>query len=140
MTRVLLDVNILLDVFLDRDPWAADAAGVLQSHFDGRIVAHVSAASLPTLYYIMRRGAGHVRVHAALGQRLGQLVILPVDSAAADAAFAMAGGDFEDNLQIACALHAGLNFIVSRDATGFAASSIPVCTPPALLAVIAAAS
>lgn len=41
--------------------------------------------------------------------------------------------DFEDDLQIACAVAAGLDVIVSRDRAGFVHSPIPVLSPAELL-------
>ncbi|RJP27095.1 MAG: hypothetical protein C4527_13910 [Candidatus Omnitrophota bacterium] len=45
----------------------------------------------------------------------------------------LGGSDFEDNLQIACAMTAQLDVIVTRDPSGFAASSIPVLTSQQML-------
>jgi hypothetical protein len=44
------------------------------------------------------------------------------------------GNDFEDNVQIACAVIAGLDAIVTRDPKGFAGSPVLVLTPAELLA------
>ncbi len=41
----------------------------------------------------------------------------------------MAGPVFEDNVQIACAQTAGVDFIVTRDPSGFAHSPLPVLAP-----------
>lgn len=57
MIAVLLDINVVLDVFLARSPWPADAALVIQAGLDGRIRAHLSAATLPTIFYLVRRNA-----------------------------------------------------------------------------------
>ena len=35
--KVLLDINVVLDVFLARDPWLADSAAVVQAGLDGKI-------------------------------------------------------------------------------------------------------
>jgi hypothetical protein len=43
--NVLADINILLDVFLNRTAWLADSAAVLQANHDGRITLYVSAAA-----------------------------------------------------------------------------------------------
>jgi hypothetical protein len=50
------------------------------------------------------------------------------------AAQAMPGSDFEDNLQIACAIHVGVDLIITRDPRGFARSPLPVATPADLVA------
>jgi hypothetical protein len=44
------------------------------------------------------------------------------------------GSDFEDNLQVECAVAAGLDAIVTRDSAGFEGSPIPVLTPTELIA------
>ena len=56
--NVLVDINVLLDVFLNRTTWLADSAAVVQANHDGRITIHVSAVTLPTIFYIVRRQAG----------------------------------------------------------------------------------
>jgi hypothetical protein len=52
------------------------------------------------------------------------------------AAQAFSGPDFEDDLQIACALQVNVDAIVTRDPRGFAASPIPVLTPADLVVVL----
>jgi predicted nucleic acid-binding protein len=55
--------------------------------------------------------------------------ICTVDRKALEFAEQLPGNDFEDNLQIACAVIAGLDAIVTRDASGYKGSSVPVLTP-----------
>jgi predicted nucleic acid-binding protein len=80
--RVLLDINILLDVFLARNAWLAESAAVVQSNFDGKTTSYLSAASLPTIFYIVRRNANLARAHAVIKECLDTFSILPVDRAA----------------------------------------------------------
>jgi predicted nucleic acid-binding protein len=42
--RVLFDTNIILDLFLDREPYANDAAALWQANADGVIEGFVSVA------------------------------------------------------------------------------------------------
>ena len=51
----------------------------------------------------------------------------------------MPGSDFEDNLQTACAMEAGLDAIVTRDLKGFIGSTVAPMTPADLLAQISKA-
>jgi len=44
--NVLVDLNVLLDVFLNRAPWLADSAAVLAANHAGRITVHVSAIAV----------------------------------------------------------------------------------------------
>ena len=50
----------------------------------------------------------------------------PVDERVLEMAFASSGNDFEDNVQVACAMIAAVDCIVSRDATGLSNPVIPV--------------
>ena len=56
-----------------------------------------------------------------------------------DTAERRGGIDFEDNLQIACAVEAKLDAIVTRNAKDFVASPVLVLTPAELLAQLAKA-
>ncbi|MBN1991638.1 MAG: PIN domain-containing protein [Anaerolineae bacterium] len=131
---ILLDTNILLDVLLDRQPWAIEAATIWQANEEGRIVGHLVASTLTDIFYIAHRLANLETARKAVHLCLETFEICPVDRKTLQQAYALPGNDFEDNLQIACAHMANLNAIVSRDSTGFKAATIPVLTPTELLA------
>jgi hypothetical protein len=56
-----------------------------------------------------------------------------------EAAYGFDTGDFEDDLQIACATAAGLEVIVTRNPADFSSSSIPVWSPAQMIARLRAA-
>lgn len=134
MIAALLDINIVLDVFLARPPWMVESVAVLEANRRRTIVGHLSAASLPTIFYIVRRNADLPRAHQVVTECLASFEILPVDRRAIELARTVEGSDFEDNLQVACAMLAGLDAIVTRDSKGFAGSSVPVYSPGEWLA------
>ena len=53
--KVLLDINVVLDVLLSRQPWLADAAQVWDAHRNGLIDAGIAAFTIPTIFYVVRR-------------------------------------------------------------------------------------
>lgn len=134
--RALFDLNIILDVLLDRDPWRDEAGALWNANCDGRLDASNCAVSLPTLFYIMRRQVGLSQARLAVTTCLQSLIIIPVDRLALELAGTLPGSDFEDNLQIACATLAGLDAIVTRDPKGFAASPVTVYSSKELLALL----
>ena len=138
MKRYLLDLNVLLDLWLNRQPWAADAATIWAAQQSGRIRAVCAAFSLPTLFYIVRQKDSLRAAQTAVLDCLNTLEFATTDRNALAATQAMPGPDFEDNLQIASALQAGVDGIVTRDPRGFAASPIPVLTPADLVAALSA--
>jgi predicted nucleic acid-binding protein len=132
--KVLLDLNVLLDVVLAREPFASDSMAVFRACADGRAVGYVSAISIPTLFYIGRRTVGTDLAFLAIDRCLRSFEICPVDRAILQAARALSGSDFEDDIQAACASMAGLDVIVTRDRTGFGNAPIPVLSPAELVA------
>jgi predicted nucleic acid-binding protein len=134
MKQYLLDMSVILDLLLNRSPWAADAAFIWDAHRHGQITALVAAFSMPTIFYIVRRQAGLTAAQAAVQACLSTLDVAPVDLSSLLAAQALPGPDFEDNLQIACAVQAGADAVVTRDPRGFAGSPITVLTPADLVA------
>jgi len=138
MKKYLLDTSVLLDLFLNRLPWAADMAIIWDAHRQGQIKALVAAFAVPTIFYIVRRQAGLTTAQTVVQSCLSTLDVATVDQATLLAAQALAGPDFEDDLQIACGIQAGVDAIVTRDPRGFAASPIPVLTPSDLVAALSA--
>ena len=134
IVKVLLDINVVLDIFLARDPWLADSAAVVQAGLDRKAEASLSAASLPTIFYVVRRNASLAKAHAVIKECLDTFSIILVDRAALQMATTLPGSDFEDNLQIACAMEAGLDAIVTRNPRDFVDSPVLVLTPADFLA------
>ena len=126
---VLLDLVVVLDAFLEREPWRAEADEIWDANRDGRIDAWMSAAALPTLFYVVRRQADLSRAHVAVANCLRSLEIVPVDRTTLEMATTLPGSDFEDNLQIACAVEARLDAIVTRNPKDFAGSPVLILTP-----------
>jgi len=135
--NVLLDINVVLDVFLNRSEFLADSAAVVQANHEGRLIAHVSAASLPTIFYIVRRNAGLERARLVVIECLNSFHIVPVARSTLELACTLPAPDFEDNLQMACGIEAQMDALVTRDPTGYPSSSVPVMLPAQAMAQLA---
>lgn len=131
--RILLDTNVILDVLLDREPWATDAAQIWRMCSDGRLNGYACASSITDIFYIARRLTDVTRARAAVRLCLATFMICPVDRDTLDMADGMMGDDFEDNLQIACAIGSNLDVIITRDPEGFQQSPIRAITAGDLL-------
>jgi predicted nucleic acid-binding protein len=55
--KVLLDVNIVLDTLLAREPWRADAEAVWAACDEGGVAGHLAAITLTTVFYLWTRRA-----------------------------------------------------------------------------------
>ena len=98
----------------------------------GRLLVYLPASVLTDIYYICRKRVGAQRARAAVEECLQRYTLIPVDRALLEAALRLPGPDFEDNVQVACAQAAGLDLIVTRNASDFAYSPIPAVEPHAL--------
>jgi predicted nucleic acid-binding protein len=133
MIGILLDINVVLDVYLARSPWLADSAVVIQAGLDGRVTNYLCAASLPTIFYLVRRNADLARALAVVRECLNTFEIVPVDRRTLEVAASLEGSDFEDNVLIASAALAQLDIIMTRDPRGFTGSSVPALSPTEFL-------
>jgi predicted nucleic acid-binding protein len=133
---VLLDTNIVLDVLLNRPPFVTSSIAVWQAQDDGAIIGHIAATTLTNIFFIVRKVAGLNDARAAVRICLDAFTICAVDRQTLEMAEQLPGNDFEDNVQIACAIIAGAVAIITRDKTGFTAAPMAVYTPDELLAFI----
>lgn len=132
--NVLIDINVALDVFMARDPWLPDAKAIFQANRDGHIVGHLSAASFPTIFYILRRHAGVAVAEQAIVDCLSAFEVADVQASTLRLGQTLSGDDYEDRLQAASAIEARLDAIVTRDPDGFVGCPIAVLSPSDLLA------
>ena len=132
--RVLLDTNVVLDVLLKREPWVSDSAAAWRASDEGRIIGHITATTLTDIFYVARRLTGLDVARQAVRTCLDAFEVCIVDREALEKAEAMAGSDFEDNLQIACAVIATLDAIITRNKDDFEGAPIPALSPSELLA------
>ncbi len=131
--RVLFDTNIVLDVLLKREPFVADAQALWEANDDGRITGYISASSLTDIFYVARRITDLDTARAALQVCLDAFEICAVDRQTLEYAQSLAGADFEDNLQIACAYLSSLDAIVTRDKEFAEAVVVRISTPEEIL-------
>jgi predicted nucleic acid-binding protein len=132
--RVLIDTNIVLDFLLQREPFLQDAEAVFQAIDSGRVVGYVTATTLTDIFYIARRHTRSVeQARQAVLETLTVMVICPVNRAIVESAFTSGRDDFEDAVQIACAVAQGLEAILTRDQQGFRSSAVPVLSVSQLL-------
>jgi predicted nucleic acid-binding protein len=134
--RVLLDLNIILDVLLDRAPHAGAAAALWSAIEGGEAEGRLSAHAVTTLHYVASRARG-----AAFGEQCVRDVtsvfsVSPVDGAVVTRALALQFSDFEDAVTAAAAEADGCGMVVSRDHDGFRRSPVAVLDARAALTAI----
>ena len=133
MIHALLDINVVLDALLARTPWNVQANAIWQAQLDKRFVAYATATTLTDIFYISRRYGGLEKAWQLVHAILDQVSVISVSFRELQLATTLIGNDFEDNLQVACAISRQLDLIVTRNLTGFSGSNMPILTPQQLL-------
>ncbi len=131
--RLLLDTNILIDFFNEREGFYEDALRLLMSGYHGDNELWASASSFTDIFYILTRsGIDRDQLQDAFINSLDYLRICPIDQDDIMHAAQRHWHDFEDRLIAEAAEKVRADLIITRDKGGFADSSIPAISPAAL--------
>lgn len=115
----LIDTNVILDVVLDRHPWASDAAILFDLIVRGKARGYVASHSITTIAYLVQRTAGRVAAATSIADLLGILAVVPLDAADFQRALAMGLNDYEDAVQVAASLKVGATAVVTRNSRDY---------------------
>lgn len=137
--RLLVDINVALDVILERDPWVTEGALLFSAIQESRAEGYLAGHTIPTIHYIVRENRrDRSAADAAVGKLLRIFKVVAAENAAYHEALALGFPDFEDAVQTACAVKVNADWIVTRNTRDFKKSPI-ACEPPgAVLAAIRA--
>ncbi|MCL6613686.1 MAG: PIN domain-containing protein [Firmicutes bacterium] len=132
--KILIDTNIVIDVLAKREPFHVTSAQILRLSETGKITAFITANSVTDIVYILRKYIPDKSILTLTIQNLLSIVdvadILKTDVLRA---FELDFSDYEDALQARCARRIKANYIVTRNPSDFANSSVPALTPESFL-------
>lgn len=131
--RWMVDLNILLDVFQQREPFYRASARALSRVFQGEAEACLASHLVTTLHYLLRKQSDLVRANDVLDWVLGNFEIVPQDGSTFLQARSLTFSDFEDAALASAAVQAGCDLIVTRNVRDFSGSPVPALTPEELL-------
>lgn len=129
--RPLLDINVLLDVAVQR-PEALSSAwllGLCGRQHEGWLAWH----SIATLAYLIERQQSNIVSREFIGGLLSWAEVSGTGRADALAALDLPMKDFEDALQVAAAMACGAQFVITRNERDFRGSPVPALNASAFL-------
>lgn len=135
MRKVFIDTNVLVDLLLERDPWANDAAVIFSMADRKEIELLCCSLSFSTAVYLMQRmkySRKEIVTKLAIVKSL--CTVTTVDGFVLDRVLQSDFPDLEDAMQHYSALAAGAEVIVTRNVKDYAAAALPVMTPGEFLA------
>ncbi len=139
MDNVLIDTDVILDLFFDRQPFAEYSAQVIGLCEANKIKGYVTPVIYSNAYYLLRQTAKHDKVIGNLKQLLIITDVLVMDKEVVSNALNSGFKDFEDSLQNFAALKNGeIDVILTRNVKDFSKSEIGVLTPESYIKSIIA--
>lgn len=127
--KLLIDTNVLLDVFLCREQFIADAKKlfIMKQFRDAEL--WIAAQSYTDLYYVGAKAHGSDCMQKILKEVFPLLNVCSIDGADISYALDEQWQDFEDCLIWRAAKKIKADYIVTRNAADFTRSDIPTLTP-----------
>jgi predicted nucleic acid-binding protein len=134
---VLIDTDVLIDVALDRRPFAGPAGDLLDALQERRAEAYVAWHSLSNFYYMVAPKTGSPRAKAFIGDLLRFVDVSPTETKDVLYAIGLPMADFEDALQCAAAVSCEADVIATRNVRDYRNSPVPARNPQGVLKALA---
>ena len=134
--KLLIDINIILDLLLAREPWAEEAALLLSAVEAGRAQGFAAGHSVTTVHYIVAREADRRVASQRVGDLLRIVDIVPLDRHDFAQALLLEMKAFVDAVQAIAALKIGADYIVTRNSRDYRSVEIPGASAGAVLAAL----
>lgn len=130
MKNVLIDTDVILDFFFDREPFSENAAQVLSLCEKKIVIGYITPVILSNVYYLLSQKGKQEKVIEKLKALVSFLEILNIDKNAIITALNSDFKDFEDALQNFSAEQNGtINTIITRNTKDYKKSNLGVITP-----------
>lgn len=136
MKAIFLDINIILDIFLERAPFYLASGQVFKLVEKKQFEGFLCAVSYPTLFYILRKEQNRDKAKEILKKVRIVLKTAPVIEKVIDSALNTDMKDFEDAIQYYSALEVTSDYFITRNKKDFPEGILPVLTPAEFLALL----
>ncbi len=131
--RLMVVTDLVVDVLLDREPFAETAARVLGKVERGEASGYLCDTTVTVVHGIASRLVGAKRAAKEVQKLLMLFEIAPVNRLVLEAALVDKVVDFQNAVIYEAAVHIGAEALVTRREHEFAGAEIPVYSPDKLL-------
>lgn len=133
---ILVDLNVIVDVVQQRQPFYKESARVVDAVVREQAFGLLAAHSITTLFYVISRIRNRETAVTAITTLLDAFTVAAVDDRIIRQAISWGWQDFEDAVQMAAAVNAQADYLITRNPRDFQAGTIPVVQPAALLTLL----
>ena len=136
--KVLFDTNIILDVLLDRKPFADHASFLMSRVEQAEIKGFLCATTVTTIHYLLAKYLDEKQALINIHSIMALFEVAAVNRIVIESALKSKFTDFEDSVLHESARHAGVEYIITRNIKDFKKSKIPAFTPTEFLSMLKA--
>jgi len=134
MDKVLIDTDVLLDFFFDREPFAEYATEILSLCEENKLSGFTTPVIISNVYYLLRKTAKHDIIVEKIKQLLSIIDIIKMDRNVVINALNSEFKNFEDALQNFSAIeNEEIKVILTRNIKDFKKSELAILTPETYL-------
>jgi predicted nucleic acid-binding protein len=135
---VFFDTDVILDLLLDRDPFAEIAAQIFSRVEKGNVAGYVCATTITTIHYLATKVTGAGKAKKSIHRLLSLLEVAPVNRAVLQGALEGKYDDFEDGVISEAASQVGAKAIITRNVRHYRNSAVPAYLPAEVLKMLEA--
>ena len=133
--KVLFNTNILLDVFQQRPDFFISSSKLMNMAERGKINGCISAISFNNCFYILKKYCGNEKARQTLSMIRDIFEVVALNSQIINQSIDCDISDFEDAIQYFSAIHADVDYIITRNKKDFRKSTIPALSPEEFLSM-----
>ena len=134
--RLVVDVDVVLDVLARRMPHYGSSAEVWAAVETGRVEGLIAAHTVTTIHYLVTRHGDRSTASAAVHDLLHVFGVAAVDGDVLQHALSVGWSDYEDAVQMAAAISAGATHMVTRNTADYRTAPLPVLQPAEVAALL----
>ncbi len=134
MKTILCDINFILDIVLNREPFYSPAAQIFSMVEMKQLNGYLCANSFPILFYILVKESKRDKAMKILEKVRIVFRVAAVDEKVIDLSLASDFRDFEDAVQYYSAVSTKADCLITRNKIDYIASDLSIMTPEEFLA------
>lgn len=134
--KILFDTNVVLDVLLNREPYADVAVALFSAVEQKSLQGFLCATTITTVDYLVSKGRDKRSAKLAIQHLLQLFTIAEVNQPILQAAIASSFADFEDTVLYEAGCHVAVDGFVTRNIKDFKNAGRPIYNPNELWTII----
>ena len=140
MHSVFLDTDVILDLFIHREPHHTEALHLFSFLKSKGIQGYTSPVVIANVYYMMAKLESKKYALQKTRKLRNLIHVAALDSGMVDAALQSPHRDFEDSIQYYCAVQNGITFLITRNVRDYPKENVRIVLPVEYMRMSAAST